>query len=193
MSILLARLIEADSGFSLQATWIRNTLLRALRETADVDTRGDVENFVYHYPTIRSLAVYMSRLAAGGGAEEENTEAKVQQMFEMVEKYSSHLPIPTAPRSSNGADRETVLLTGPTGALGSYILSCLLTNNTVDKVVALGRQAISGVPLHTRLVSDFRERGLDISLLDDTSKLVLLEADLAKEKFGLTDEQFDVS
>lgn len=148
---------------------------------------------MYHYPTIRSLAAYMSRLAVGGDAEEGNMETKVQRMFEMVEKYSSHLSIPTAARSSNGADKETVLLTGPTGALGSYTLSSLLTSNTVDKVVALGRQAISGVPLHTRLVSDFRERGLDISLLDNTRKLVLLEGDLAKEKFGLTDEQFDVS
>ncbi|KAF9460912.1 acetyl-CoA synthetase-like protein [Collybia nuda] len=178
---------------SLQATWIRNTLLRTLRETAQIDTRGDADNFVYHYPTIRSLAAYLSKLAAGGDAEDGSMEVKVQHMLEIVEKYTSQLPSPNISRPSNSTKKERVLLTGPTGALGSHILARLLASDAVDKVVALGRRAISGVPLHTRLVSDFRARGLDVSLLDVSSKLVLLEGDLVKENFALTAEQFELT
>ncbi|KAH9917020.1 uncharacterized protein B0H18DRAFT_1036256 [Fomitopsis serialis] len=43
---------------SLQATYIRNILLRAVRETTKVDTRPVPESFVYDHPSITQLAAF---------------------------------------------------------------------------------------------------------------------------------------
>jgi hypothetical protein len=58
---------------SLQATWIRNCLLGALRDVAQLDTRRDTRSFVYEYPTISQLASFIFGIASG--QHEENASA----------------------------------------------------------------------------------------------------------------------
>ncbi|KAJ3925590.1 MAG: hypothetical protein NXY57DRAFT_967569 [Lentinula lateritia] len=50
---------------SLQATWIRNTIHRAIRESAEIDIRQLTSNFVYDHPTINQLAQHVLSVALG--------------------------------------------------------------------------------------------------------------------------------
>lgn len=172
--------------YSLQATWIRNTLLRGLRETAKLDTRGITENFVYSYPTITSLSNYVFSLASGGH-DGTSTSDKIVEMKAMVSKYTSDLyvtglegintPIPVLGSSS------IVVLVGSTGAVGSHTLAVLLKDQSVAHIYALNRRNASS-SLHERQASTFKERGLSTELLA-SDKLTLLEIDSTAPQLGL--------
>ncbi|KAG9126236.1 hypothetical protein FRC07_004316 [Ceratobasidium sp. 392] len=77
--------------------------------------------------------------------------------------------------------KERVVVTGSTGALGSYLLANLLEDDTVEKVWALNR---SSRRMEERQRISFADKGLDVDLLKN-EKLVLVEADLEGEKLGL--------
>ena len=81
---------------------------------------------------------------------------------------------------------EVVLLTGTTGWLGSLVLAELLRSN-VERVYAVNRR---GTRLFDRQVQAFKERDIDVSLAS-SEKLILLEADLTKEDFGVDKTLFN--
>src|ERR1700761_1975508 len=62
ISFFGSSLIISDS---LQATWIRNSVLYALRDRRGVDVDAIPTNFVYAHPTVRLLAELLTMLAAG--------------------------------------------------------------------------------------------------------------------------------
>ncbi|KAL0578153.1 hypothetical protein V5O48_003858 [Marasmius crinis-equi] len=170
---------------SLQATWIRNTLLRALRESAELDTRIATSNFVYNHPTIDRLSTYVLSLATGGVASDVlDDSAKKLEMAKLVDKFSDNFP----QLSHYGEDRrklpgKAVLLTGSTGSLGSYILSSLTEDPTVNHVFALIRSR-SHTDLVSRQQEAFETRGLDPNMIK-SGKLTLLEVDYSQDSLGL--------
>ena len=62
--------IFRNGGDSLQATWIRNTLLRALRETDKGAAARLPMNLVFQAPTIASLATLVHDVIQGVGSSE---------------------------------------------------------------------------------------------------------------------------
>ncbi|THV01944.1 acetyl-CoA synthetase-like protein, partial [Dendrothele bispora CBS 962.96] len=187
-------------GDSLQATWIKNSILRGFRDnssTAKVDTRESTSNFVYEHPTIASLAHFIVLVAQRGTLSlldsETQVERDVKAMRRMVEKYSrDFVPVKSnLPLTSN--ERKVVLMTGSTGGVGVHILHRLLQDVTVERVYALIRSGGSGVDspsIETKQVNAFMERGVDKDLVR-SRKLVLLEANLSKERFGLEEGVFE--
>ncbi|KAF7374105.1 Acetyl-CoA synthetase-like protein [Mycena sanguinolenta] len=144
---------------SLQATWIRNALLRVLRN-AQLDTRQDTRNFVYDHPTIQRLADYIFALTSGGLAEDGSVEAKSSAMQAIVAKYAHDFP---RHAGNQGATARVVLVTGTTGELGCYMLQRLLADDRAHALV---------------------DRGLSADLVD-SPKLCLLEGDLTRNNFGV--------
>ncbi|THU97197.1 acetyl-CoA synthetase-like protein [Dendrothele bispora CBS 962.96] len=188
-------------GDSLQATWIKNSLLRGLRDSnnskAKVDTRGSTSNFVYEHPTIASLASFITLVAQRGtlsplqgSSEMQAVERDVEAMHRMVEKYSKNfVPVnENLPLTSN--ERKVVLMTGSTGSVGVHILDRLLQDETVERVYALIRKGGSGLSIEMKQVNGFIERGVDSDLVR-SKKLVLLEASLSQERFGLEEGVFE--
>ncbi|KAF8161947.1 hypothetical protein K438DRAFT_1909851 [Mycena galopus ATCC 62051] len=98
---------------SLQATWIRNALLRTLRESAQLDTRQDTRNFVYDHPTIRRRCC---------------RETKSSAMHAMVAKYVEYLPTHAGQQAVPPTTEMVVLVTGTIGELGCYILALYALN-----------------------------------------------------------------
>lgn len=167
---------KIDCISSLQATWIRNSLLRSLSTVDNVTIKSVPVNFVYLHPSIRRLAKYLTNLTNhSSDSEAQRTEDTISEMEAMVEKYSQEYPTHNpSPEYGHG---EAVLLTGSTGALGSYILELLLLDDSVRKVYALNRKESS----FSRTVKDrqkvaFVERGLNINLLE-SQKLIFVEGD----------------
>ncbi|KAJ7635327.1 hypothetical protein FB45DRAFT_1057185 [Roridomyces roridus] len=163
---------------SLQATWLRNCILASLRESAQLDTRGNARNFVYDYPTVSSLARYIFLVVSG---EEAPSTARPPAMQALLAKYSQNFP---SHSGTKPATQRVVLVTGTTGELGCHLLSLLLADEPVSRVYALNRQHPD---LRERQARAFVERGLDVGRLD-SPKLVLLAGNAAVPSFGLPDE-----
>ncbi|KAH9934352.1 uncharacterized protein B0H18DRAFT_556620 [Fomitopsis serialis] len=192
--VLVHRVEDDDDVFqhgcdSLQATHIRNALLRALRDSAQLDTRKSVGNFVYDYPTIRRLASFLLGLATGSKLEAHNLlEGRADNMVAMATKYYQDIPI-RRPTASNSSHESVVLITGTTGSLGSFLLSHLVDDPSVVRIYALNRSSQDGIALRLRQEASLSSRGLSTSILD-SNKVVLLEADVSVAGFKLLDKVY---
>lgn len=104
----------------------------------------------------------------------------MEQITDLVAKYSADFPDFTNQLKAVELDAAVVLLTGSTGNLGSHILASLLASSRVRKVFTLDR----GTSPRDRLKASFKDRGLALDLLQ-SAKLVTLTGDLAKSDLGL--------
>ncbi|KAJ7185924.1 hypothetical protein C8R46DRAFT_388493 [Mycena filopes] len=189
---VMARAVEDDADIfqhgcdSLQATWIRNSLLHALRNSAQLDTRQNTHNFVYDHPSVSRLAQFLCRVVSGGQEDDEaSATAKCQAMHAMVEKYTQDFPVHAGTQEFPLLTAKVVLVTGTTGELGCYLLARLLEDKNVVQVYALNRASSLEEGLHGRQVRALRERGLDTNILD-SPKLSLLEGDTGKVGFDIS-------
>ncbi|KAI0687627.1 acetyl-CoA synthetase-like protein, partial [Cerioporus squamosus] len=158
---------------SLQATWIRNTVMHALRSASSIDIHGIPSGFVYANHTISKLAAYLSATISG------------TRMRALLAKYSAglerHFPVLVANSQGNGHAHaaETVLVTGTTGRLGSHLLSQLLQRPDVVRVYALNRESSGSVDaLEKRSREAFKQWG---------GKVSFHAVDHAKPHFSLTE------
>ncbi|KAF8890512.1 hypothetical protein CPB84DRAFT_1784727 [Gymnopilus junonius] len=182
---------------SLQATWIRNSLLRALHDSADIDTRHLVDNFVYDHPTVSSMGTFIYALATGTGSDTPvSTERRAAAMKAVVEKYtSSGFPSYRGVSVANGNGHvhgDVVLVTGTTGALGTYLLAELVQNPDVSRIYALNRpSASSALDITERQKKALLGRGLKPSAVQGSNKVRLIEADLAIPGFGIASQLYE--
>ncbi|KAI0070731.1 acetyl-CoA synthetase-like protein, partial [Panus rudis PR-1116 ss-1] len=167
---------------SLQATWIRNSLLHALRDTTEVNTRAVPVSFIYQHPNIKGLASYIVQLVNSQHVEV-NNEERINNMLNMVQKYSSSFP-PHSPTAETPA-KDTVLVTGTTGSLGASLLAQLVTSPDIERVYALNRKG-SG-PLVERQKRALRARGLEENIAE-SKKVFLLEVSLDAPAMGIPSE-----
>lgn len=83
---------------------------------------------------------------------------------------------------------ETILLTGSTGHLGSYILNQLLSHDGVLKVYVYNRT--SKRPSRDRQAASFADRGLPLFALD-SPKLEFLEGELSDPSLGISEDVYE--
>ncbi|KAI0370654.1 acetyl-CoA synthetase-like protein [Pilatotrama ljubarskyi] len=179
--------IFRNGGDSLQATWIRNTILRAVRETDASAAKRLPPNLVFNAPTISALAQAVQKLTNDGGADHGASHTP-QDLWKYVEKYSADLPARPAtlidrPSGSN----DVVLITGTTGGFGCDALEHLLRDESVERVYAFNRKGSNAVE---RQRAQFAARGLDAQLLD-SPKFTMVEAVLHEPGFGVDPEVLD--
>lgn len=175
--------------YSLQATWIRNSILHALRATSNSSTREIPINFVYNNPTVSRLASFVYAVTNSGYSRTGDRSAAVQAMQDMLNKYthrfSLHAP---ADEREDFPTGDVALLTGSTGSLGSALLTQLVAKPEVTKIYALNRKG--STTLRERQGDVLSDRGYDADEIIGSSKVVLLEADLTQSTFGLLDTTY---
>ncbi|KPM43755.1 hypothetical protein AK830_g2733 [Neonectria ditissima] len=133
---------------------------------------------VYRNPTAKQLASFLySRTNQKGPSEEFQDERDVKKSEELLSKYIRDLPLSRPGKQEPLHDGQTVLVTGTTGSLGSYLLEQLCTLKTVKKVVAVNRGQDGAV----RQAKASASRGLGT----DFSKVQFLEADLSLPRLGM--------
>ncbi|KAF8213914.1 hypothetical protein K438DRAFT_2148714 [Mycena galopus ATCC 62051] len=169
---------------SLQATWIRNSLLRALRDS-QMETRQTTHNFVYDHPSISSLGAFVFTLASGGEKEGPSVSREAK-MNETLSKYTYEFPKHAGNTDSPPSNAKVVLVTGTTGELGCYLLSQLVNASDVRRVYALNRASQHARSLRERQTLALIDRGLEANLLD-SAKVVLLEVKLSAVQFNLAE------
>ncbi|KAI6042367.1 male sterility protein-domain-containing protein, partial [Pisolithus marmoratus] len=181
-----------EQGFdSLSATFLRYRINGSLRASPDQNVREAVsrisQNIIFAYPTVRALAEHLVN-SITRKADSVDPKAEIENM---VKKYSSGLPgkhtsgVPTR-RVRNEPD--VVLLTGSTGALGSYMVASLLQREDVARIFALNRRS-KATTSQERQFFMFQDRGLDTSLLE-SQKLIYVEGDTSQEGLGLEDKTY---
>ncbi|KAI0343217.1 acetyl-CoA synthetase-like protein [Trametopsis cervina] len=175
---------------SLQVTWIRNSILHALRQ-AEVKTRGIAHNFVYQHPTIEDLSAFVAGQANNVSTEASapsDAQRSISEMNRMVDKYSTDFPTHTPQQGIKASDRDVVVLTGTTGALGATLLVELVNSPEIGHVYALNRKGVKSlIDRHWQVMKD---RGLDTDTLQ-SPKVTLLEAATDQEYLGLPSETWE--
>ena len=145
---------------------------------------------VYSNPTATKLANALQQLTGHGAeASEKLEEERIKKMEEMLAKYSKNLP----KAFTNGVDstednnkKLTVVLTGSTGSLGSYLLDALLVSDRVSKVICLNRGANS----EDKQKKSNAARGLVTEWAND--RVQFLTTNLGKPRLGLDVHDHDL-
>ncbi|KAJ8488655.1 hypothetical protein ONZ45_g13880 [Pleurotus djamor] len=101
---------------------------------------------------------------------------------DLLEKNMTRIVPSDRPRVPQTPGEIVVLLTGSTGALGSYLLKLLIDDTRIHHIYAHNRPASKSV--YDRQATSFQEIGLDVSALS-SSKITLLEGDMRQENLGL--------
>lgn len=173
-----AIILTLSACASLQATYIRNTIRRALRETHKDAPKRLAHNLVFAAPTISVLAtaVYSAASANGPG-----TSLTPADLWKYVEQYSANFSARPKDLVIRPGGKDVVLITGTTGGFGCDTLEHLLRDETVGKVYAFNRKNTQAME---RQRAQFKARGLDEALLD-SPKFVMVEAVLHDKDFGL--------
>ncbi|KAF4553644.1 AMP-binding enzyme-like protein 20 [Elsinoe fawcettii] len=127
---------------------------------------------LYSNSTISGITKSVSTILRGEHTTEKSRE---QRMSDLLTKYTRSLPahVEPPPRQS----KHSVILTGSTGSLGTYILNRLIQDATVTKVYCLNRSSDSSSRQHDA----FTSRALD----PDFSKVEFLQVSMGKDSFGL--------
>lgn len=176
-------LILTKALYSLSATFLRNRIIAALRDSRNKSVQATAtqlsQDFVFQYPTLDRLSKAIVALV--------NPELKdilsmslTDEIQAMINKYSADFPVfkiyhpPTA--------GIVVLLTGSTGALGCHILATLLSNDSVVEVITVNR----GYNVAERQRAAFESRGIPTDMLS-SNKLTSLAGQMKEANLGLND------
>ncbi|GJJ11717.1 putative secondary metabolism biosyntheticenzyme, partial [Clathrus columnatus] len=175
---------------SLQATYIRNTILHALRRSiTSSNVQSLPNNLVYQHPTVNALAEAVSQGSkpkASVGETDWNADRR-KRLEKIITDYTRNW-LKHHPGCVQGPYPEVIFLTGSTGGLGSQILAELISTDPIKRIYAFNRP--SKKSLRQRHVEAFTNRGNDVSLLD-SEKIIFVEGDTSAENLGVDIELFE--
>ncbi|ORZ03621.1 hypothetical protein BCR43DRAFT_413929, partial [Syncephalastrum racemosum] len=187
---------ELDIHTSLFDYGLNSLISIQLRNMVTERFAGVPSNIIYEYPTISSLARVLATLRDGQVPNDadiiENHYQETQNIKnQYIARAKRDFGVCKHTALAKLQDQHTVLLTGATGSLGSFLLRDMLKSPNVKKVVALVRG--NHVQLFDRLVEAFRNRRLDVSLLYDShgTRLEVLPMDLEALNFGWDAATYD--
>ncbi|KKZ67205.1 hypothetical protein EMCG_07103 [[Emmonsia] crescens] len=168
-----------DSLQSLQLGQALEGAVRAIRPRLSNDAFSSRQ--IYSHPSVSTLSHYMYDLIqgknmageAGAGVEDDN--ARSAKLMALVEKYTAGL-----------VEKHSVILTGSTGSLGSYLLHELLLDPAVAKVYCLNRSEDAAA----RQTQSFQDKGFS-SLNAFASRVEFFHAKFGDERLGLASDIYD--
>lgn len=154
----------------------------------------------YQHPTLNRLKTFILRQASERPSKKRTVDgvlkrgaqnlkgldvnhhtASVQALFHQYASSLRYSPQPSVPLSTK---RMTILLTGSTGSLGSYLLEALYLNRNVLHIICLNRSA-TAAERHQQTGS---KRGLSPI---DPERVEFLKADLSKPQLGLDEAVYE--
>ena len=173
--------LYASGMDSLMVMYVVRHLRSELQDPSCRDLLNHISpRFLYANPCVEKLTLAIETLLhRNGGQAETNQESRSSGMNTILSKYIAELP----PRASSTNDGSTVLLTGSTGSLGSYLLDALLSQEHVEKVYCLNRSE-DGMGRQTVMN---RLRGLSA---DWGEKVKFLKASVGGPLLGLSPEDY---
>ena len=150
---------------------------------------------VYSHPSLNSLSEHLSKMAKAAprdldsgyqsaDSDETGGGSNLGEMESLLDKYVRSLPAKNQRQRSPVMQGTTVLLTGSTGSLGSYLLHELSSDPNVRHIICLDRSS-SAAEKH-------RETGPKRGLAPvDPKRVEFLKANLAESQLGLENEVYE--
>ncbi|KAL1792436.1 hypothetical protein ACET3X_008943 [Alternaria dauci] len=164
---------------SLDVLALTNALNKAVRG-ANVTA-----STVYSNPTVKQLAAVLSESVVESHVQHAAPPTREEKISAMVRKYTRNMVRPESMHSvPNQPSKQTVILTGSTGSLGSHILEQLLRNPDVERVYCLNRSDNA----ETRQKDSFSKYHDPMA---DFSKAVFYKTDFGVDHFGLPDATYN--
>ncbi|KAH7139904.1 hypothetical protein B0J13DRAFT_478253 [Dactylonectria estremocensis] len=136
------------------------------------------QNVLYETGNIKLLARHLEGLKTGKQDEAQN---ELQTMEGLITKYGTFQPHVAG--NAVQPEKESVLLSGVTGALGAHILSQLTAKSSIGTVWAMVR-ASDDAAASERLYSSLEARGM-VFTAEQKAKIVPLSCNLGKPDLGL--------
>ncbi|KAJ5406907.1 hypothetical protein N7465_008191 [Penicillium sp. CMV-2018d] len=137
---------------------------------------------IYRNPTIDGLSRVVMAILEGKAQASIPRAEKIQSL---VDKYTSDLPARKVYPQNGLPSPSTVILTGSTGSLGTYLLHSLLGSDSVTKVYCLNRS-----DAESRQKKSFEEKGLHLDANDWKDKVEFLQASFGEPRFGLSQSKY---
>jgi thioester reductase-like protein len=191
---LRAPKLEPDTDFftvGIDSMQVINAsrLLRAGLEAAGVrvDASALATRVIYGHPTSRRLAEYLFSVVNKAG--QDGTTGEAQQPEEdraidaILQKYTRDMPQARANKPPPADEDQVIVITGTTGALGSYMLDLAISCSRVKGIICLNRS--DDAKERQRMGNG--ERGLST----DFSKAEFLRADMSSYDLGLDKEMYE--
>lgn len=187
---------QLDTNTSLFDYGLNSLLSIQLRNMMTDHFAGVPSNIVYEHPSISALAKALATLRDGEVEDDADIiESHYQETQNIKNRYlaqaNKDFGVCKHTVLAKLQDQQTVLLTGATGSLGSFLLRDMLQSPKIKKVIALVRGDSS--QLFERLVTSFKSRRLDVSLLysNHGMRLEVLPMDLDAPNLGWDAATYD--
>ncbi|CAI7614800.1 unnamed protein product [Penicillium glandicola] len=132
---------------------------------------------IYRNPTVDRLSHVVMAILDGIPQAHISRAEKIQSL---VEKYTFDLPTREVHPRNGLHSPSTVILTGSTGSLGTYLLHSLLSSDSITKVYCLNRS-----DAETQQKKGSEEKGLHIDANDWKDKVEFLQASFGESQLGL--------
>ena len=150
---------------------------------------------VYSHPSLNELSDQLSKMAKTGpqdldsgyqtaDSDETCGSSKLREMESLLDKYVESLPVDNQRQRTPVTQGTTVLLTGSTGSLGSYLLNKLSNDPNVQHIVCLDRNSSAA--------EKYRDNGPQRGLSPlDSERVEFIKANLAESQLGLKNEVYE--
>ncbi|KAJ5272905.1 NRPS-like enzyme [Penicillium angulare] len=166
-------------------------VLQISRELKSLGLESIAPSRVYNNPSVELLALSILRNHGQASPCNEDPEHnRLQAMASTLQEYENEIgelqkEFGKAEPRPNAPDSEVVILTGSTGAVGSYILHEILQNKAISHVYCLNRNSDS------RVVQETRNAQREIPAIFPDAQVTFLGVDLSKPKLGLESSVYD--
>lgn len=170
---------------SLRTIQLSKLLRKAVTDhNPDLDAQSISAQALYTHPTVERLTELLWGTLTGESAVVRASRS--DKISGLVSKYTQNLPRRSPSLSTQLPDTSTVILTGSTGSLGTYILHSLLNSKNVAKVYCFNRSDAA-----IRQKEGFEAKGLNASLLKNPEKVEFLQVSFGDPHFGLPDDKYN--
>ena len=144
---------------------------------------------VYSHPSLNELSDQLLRMAKTepqdldsgyqtADSDETCSSSKLREMESLLDKYVQSLPVDYQRQRTPVTQGTTVLLTGSTGSLGSYLLNKLSNDTNVQHIICLDRNSSAA--------EKYRDNGPQRGLSPlDAERVEFIKANLAESQLGL--------
>jgi thioester reductase-like protein len=142
---------------------------------------------IYSNPSVAQLSNVIHSLQVNRQALQTRAEeTRAQSITSILEEYQGRIrQIPQSTSKEEHPEKSTVVLTGSTGTLGTYLLGALLDDPTVNHIYCLNRRDDS------REIQQRRNDAAGILLRSIDGRVTFLKADLSEPHLGLATATYD--
>ncbi|CAG8955641.1 hypothetical protein HYFRA_00009595 [Hymenoscyphus fraxineus] len=209
---LYSEVLELDGGLgvnddilasgidSFGTMTISSRLKAALRKYGVSEAKLDLVSVKNLYSAVTIQLLAKTLVTALSVSDEDITPAQVLEsnttrndILTLIEKYRAKAQslvknTVVTEQSTSQSIGDTVLLTGSTGSLGTYILDVLLARPDIKKVICLNR-GHDGMERQAKSLESRKFQPL-LQVENNKNRVIFLEADLKNERLGLSVEDY---